>query len=137
MDYTKDFEDLCEVVGEQIRDLSRKIKNSGMTNSDLEQMDKLTHTLKSIKAVMGMEEGYSNHYPYLGGYGYDGGSSYRDGGSYARVRNQRRDSMGRYSSERGYSRNDLTDKMRELMEDAPDERTRQEIQRMVEKLERT
>lgn len=43
--------------------------------------------------------------------------------------------MGRYSGERGYSRNDLADKMRELMEDAPDEHTKREIQRMVDKLE--
>jgi hypothetical protein len=34
-----------------------------------------------------------------------------------------------------YSRDGLADKMRELMEDAPDERTRQDIKRMVEKLE--
>ena len=64
----------------------------------------------------------------MGGYGR---GSYDNGGSYAR----KRDSMGRYSRERGYSRNDLADKMRELMADAPDDRTRQEIQRMVEKLE--
>ena len=54
--------------------------------------------------------------------------SYR-GGSY------KRDRMGRYSGERGYSRNDLADKMRDLMRDAPDDRTRQEMQRMIEKLD--
>ena len=71
---------------------------------------------------------------------YQNGGSYTDGGnhggSYARGRmNARRDSMGRYSGERGYSRNDLADKMRELMEEAPDDRTRQEIRRLVEKME--
>lgn len=139
MDYTKDMEAACELLHEQISDLIRKIKNSGMTNSDLEQLDKLTHSLKSVKGTMKMEEedeeGYSGMYPYMGGYrgSYDRGGM---GGSYARGRkNARRDSMGRYSGERGYSRNDLADKMRELMEDAPDERTRMDIQRMVEKLE--
>ena len=43
--------------------------------------------------------------------------------------------MGRYSGERGYSRSDLSDKLRDLMDEAPDDRTRQEIHRMVEKLE--
>lgn len=33
------------------------------------------------------------------------------------------------------NRNDLADKMRELMADAPDDQTRREIQRMVDKLD--
>jgi hypothetical protein len=132
MDYTKDMELACELLHEQLGDLVRKIKNNGMSTGDLEKLDKLTHSLKSVKGTMQMEqadeEGYSGYYPYMGGYGR---GSYDNGGSYAR----KRDSMGRYSRERGYSRNDLADKMRELMADAPDDRTRQEIQRMVEKLE--
>lgn len=132
MDYTKDMEMACELLHEQISDLIRKIKNNGMSTGDLEKLDKLTHSLKSVKGTMQMEqadeEGYSGYYPYMGGYGR---GSYDNGGSYAR----KRDSMGRYSRERGYSRNDLADKMRELMADAPDDRTRQEIQRMVDKLE--
>lgn len=130
MDYTKDFENLCETLSEQLSDLTRKVKN-GMSGGDLEMIDKLTHSLKSVKSIMAMmeDEGYSGRYPYIGG-------SYR-GGSYARVRgsNARRDSMGRYSGEYGYSRSDLAEKMRELMDNAPDEKTRREIQRMVEKME--
>ena len=139
MDYMKDLETLCDLLSEKIAEKTRKIKNSGMTSSDLDQLDKLTHSLKSVKGTMKMEEedeeGYSGMYPYMGSYrgSYDRGGM---GGSYARGRrNARRDSMGRYSGERGYSRNDLADKMRELMEDAPDDRTRMDIQRMVEKLE--
>lgn len=139
MDYTKDMEMACELLHEQISDLIRKIKNNGMSTGDLEKLDKLTHSLKSVKGTMQMEqadeEGYSGYYPYMGGYGYEnrngGASRGSQGGSYAR----KRDRMGRYSGEYGYSRNDLADKMRELMNDAPDDRTRQEIQRMVEKLE--
>ena len=95
--------------------------------------------------------GYSRDggsYRYAGYYrdgSYDGGSynggSY-DGGSYARGRgrNAKRDSMGRYSS-RGYSRDgysghgDMVDELRELMEQAPDEGTRQEMQRLIQKME--
>lgn len=135
MDYTKDLEMLCEVIGEQIADKTRKIKNGGMSTGDLETIDKLTHTMASVKKILAFmeDDGYS---------GYDDGSyrgSYR--GTYSRTgghgsyRGQRRDDMGRYIGDRGYSRNNLADKMRELMMDAPDDRTRQEMQRMVEKLE--
>lgn len=122
MDYTKDLENLCEVVGEQIADITRKVRNSGMTTGDLDTIDKLTHAMKSIKGVMAMgDDGYSGRYPYY--------LDERGGVSMAGRRNAKRDSMGRYS------RNDLSDKMRELMDDAPDERTRQEIRRLVEKLD--
>lgn len=140
MDYTKDLHELCETLSDQLGDLTRKVKNSGMSGSDLEMIDKLTHSIKSIKAIMAMmeENGYSGHYPYMGGYGYNRGGSYErgDGGSYARGRtNARRDSMGRYSGERGYSRNDLSDKLRELMEDAPDEHSRKKIQRLIDDMD--
>lgn len=67
---------------------------------------------------------------------YRGGSTrnraYR-GGSYARRRAQGRDSMGRFE---GYSRDgDMVERLRELMNDAPDERTRQEFQRLVTRME--
>lgn len=138
MDYTKDLHELCESLSEQLADVTRRVRKNGMSSGDLETIEKLTHSLKSVKSVIAMtegEEGYSGYYPYMGGPYRDGGS-YTDGGSYARGRmNARRDSMGRYSGERGYSRNDLADKMRELMDEAPDDRTRQEIRRLVEKME--
>lgn len=137
MDIMKDLETLCGVISDKISEKTRKIKNSGMNDGDLETIDKLTHSLASVKKIMAFmeDEGeYSGNYPMSYRESYRGsyrGGSY-NGGSY---RNQRRDSVGRYSGERGYSRNDLADKMRDLMMDAPDDRTRQEIQRMVEKLE--
>ena len=129
MDYIKDLETLCDLLSEKIAEKTRKIAKGGMNDGDLETLDKLTHTLASVKKIMAFmeDDGYSGSWPdgsyrnmYRGSYG-----------SYAR----KRDSMGRYSGERGYSRNDLADKMRDLMHDAPDDRTRQEIQRMVDKLE--
>lgn len=120
MEIRKELEELCEIVSDRIAEKTRKVKNNGMTDGDLDTIDKLTHTMKSIKGVlsmMGEDEDYSGYYPH----------------AYARGR--RRDSMGRYSGEYGYSRNDLADKMRALMNDAPDDRTRQEIKRMIEKLE--
>ena len=135
MDYMKDLETLCDVISDKIAEKTRKVKSGGMSDGDLETIDKLTHSLASVKKIMAFmeDEGYSGNYPMS----YTDGSyrnSYR--GSYARGRsNPRRDGMGRYSGEYGYSRNDLADKMRDLMREAPDDRTRQEIQRMVDKLE--
>ena len=133
MDYMKDLETLCGILSEKIADKTRKIKGGGMSDGDLETIEKLTHTLASVKKIMAFMEDdgdYSGYYPMP----YPDGS-YRNiyRGSYARGR--KRDSMGRYAGEYGYSRTDLADKMRELMHDAPDDRTRQEMQRMIEKLE--
>ena len=115
--------------------LCKELKEYGdkgeMTAGTLEVVDKLAHTVKNLDKIIEVyeDEGNSGYYPYAyddgmnrGGRSYNG--SYR-GRSYARWR----DSMGRYS------RDGLADKMRELMEDAPDDRTRQEIKRLVEKLE--
>ena len=136
MDKIKELHELCETLTESIAEANERIRAAGgkLTAGDVDYVDKLTHALKSVKASVAMmedeDEGYSGHYPYMGNYG-----SYRDG-SYARGRrNAPRDSMGRYSGERGYSRAGLADELRGLMHDAPDERTRQEIQRMIEKFE--
>ena len=122
MEYIKDLHELCDILSEKIADKTRKIRSGGMSDGDLDTVDKLTHSLASVKKILAFaedEDGYSGYWPTNGSYR----TMYR--GSYAR----KRDSMGRYS------RNDLADKMRDLMRSAPDDRTRQEIQHMVDKLE--
>lgn len=144
MDYMNDLHELCETISREIAESNEKIRSAGgkLNAGDVDYIDKLTHALKSIKATIAMmedEEGYSNRaYPMGGSYRYsrDGGS-YRDGmgGSYARGRNAKRDSMGRYSS-RGYSRDgDLVDQLHDLMQDAPNESIKREMQRLAEKIE--
>lgn len=163
MDYEKELYELCETIKEEIAEANKKIKNAGgkLSAGDVEYIDKLTHSLKSIKAVMAMMEDedsgeYSGRMSYArdgrsgrsyrgGSYRYDDGmmvGSYEQGGSYARDgrgrgSNAQRDSRGRYSSRMdGYSRHgDVVESLREVMEEAPDERTRQEIQRLIEKME--
>lgn len=148
MDNMKDLEELCTTITRSIASANEKIRGAGgkLSAGDADFIDRITHTLKSIKSVMKMEEeaemddGYSER-----GYsrGYDRGSyrgSYGDGGSYAmgrgRGRYANRDSMGRYSSNDGYSRGgNIADELRDLMNMAPDEQTRQEMQRIVSKLD--
>lgn len=91
-----------------------------MTAANLDKIDTLAHAAKNVcKIIESEDEGNSGNYPY----------SYNRG-SY------RRDSMGRYSRDGmgRYSRDGLADKLRELMADAPDEKTRQDIQRLVDRM---
>ena len=147
MDYINDLHELCETISREIAESNEKIRSAGgkLNAGDVDYIDKLTHALKSIKATITMmedEDGYSSasypmggSYARRGGYSRDGGynGSYR--GSYARGRmNARRDSMGRYSG--NYSRNDgMVEELRSLMEDAPNEAIKRDIQRLVDKLE--
>lgn len=132
MDYVKDLHELCETLSREIGEANDKIRSAGgkLSAGDLDYIDKLTHALKSVKATIKMmeEEGYSGYYPYWGGSYADRGPYH--GGSYALRRNARRDSMGRYSRDGG-----MVEELRGLMEDAPDERTRQEFQRFISKIE--
>lgn len=151
MDYINDLHELCETIAKTIKETNEKIRSAGgkLTGSDVDFVDKLTHAMKSVKATIAMmedEDGYSGYYPVWRGAYADGTmngnanrGSYNRGsyrGSYARGRNARRDSMGRYSGEQGYSRDGgMVEELRGLMEDAPDERTRQEFQRFISKIE--
>ena len=149
----KDLHELCETIARAIATANGKIREAGgkVTTADVEYIRNLTHSLKSVKATIAMIESeqddgdeYSGRYSRDGysrrGYSRDGGSY--DGGSYARGRGRyaRRDSMGRYSNDGGYSRDysrdgDMAEQLRELMQDAPDEQTRQDIQRLISKIE--
>jgi hypothetical protein len=144
----EDLEELCETVSGEIEKANQKVRgaNGTLSAGDVEYLDKLTHMMKSIKTTMAMmdSEGYSSRPYYDGSYASTGmntmGGSYARGysnGSYARGRRYaKRDSMGRYSS-RGYSRDngEMIESLRELMEDAPDDKTRQEFQRFITKME--
>lgn len=110
-----------------------------MTTGSLEVVDKLTHTIKNLDKIIEKceEEEYSGRSYARGRRSYSrtgrsyNGRSYDDGNmSYAR-----RDSRGRYS--RNYSMDDeMIAELHELMEDAPDERTKQEFKRFIQKIEK-
>lgn len=116
------------------------------SREEIDSVYKLIDIAKDIYCIWDYEEGMDDEMSYA-----DGGRSYRgrgyeksyDGGSYARGRgrNAKRDSMGRYSrnSYRGYSRDggkeEFMESFREMMEDAPNDQTRQEMQRLMAKIE--
>lgn len=130
MDYINDLHEMCDTLSHELREANEKISNGGgkLSGSDLDYVDKLTHALKSIKTTIAMMEAEGETSGYDGTYT----GTYGRRGSYARGR--RRDSMGRYSS-RYSGNNDMVAELRDLMEDAPDERVRGEFQRFISKIE--
>lgn len=94
-----------------------------------ESQDTLAHARKNIlKGDEMEEESYSGDYGRRYAYDYPDDTSY--GRSYAR----RRDSMGRYS--RRYSGDEaMLDTLRDMMESAPDERTKAEYRKFIAKME--
>lgn len=126
---------LCE-------ELEKYGEKKELTAGSLDVIDKLAHAIKNIDKIIenGEEDEYSNTYMDGNMNGYRsyartgrGRMSNRGGRSYA----QRRDARGRYSSERGYSMasDEIAEELRDLMQDAPDNQTKMEIQRIVERLE--
>lgn len=146
MDYINDLHELCDMIMQETSEAKDKIRQAGgkLTGADAEYLDKLTHTLKSLKTtimIMEDEDGYSSDGgDYTGGSYGNGGGSYRNypnGGSYARGRGSyaKRDSRGRYSSN-GYSRHgDMAEELRRLMNEAPNDQIRMDIQRLADKVE--
>ena len=140
MENIKDLHEMCDTLNRAIASANEKIRNAGgkLSAGDADFINRLTHSLKSIKSVIKMEEeaemddGYGERGHSRG---YDRMPRGYDGGSYGRGRYARRDSMGRYSGE-GYSRGNMADELRNLMQDAPDEQTRQEMQRLIDKMQR-
>lgn len=115
--------ELKEKLCNELKEYGTKDLSAGT----LDVVDKLAHTVKNIdKIIEEYEEGGYSGMDHSYG---DGMNSHR-GRSYAR----RRDSMGRYS--RNYSRDEaMVSELRDLMQDAPDDRTRQEFQRFISKIE--
>lgn len=129
--------ELKDKLCEELEEYGDKKLDAG----SLEVIDKLAHTVKNLDKIIEKyeDEDYSSAYDD----GMTGGSYERVGNRYGsryamargdgrgRGRNARRDSMGRYSSDNRM----MVDELRELMNDAPDERTRMEFKRFIEKME--
>lgn len=140
---------LMEYVCDEMKELERKVSKDGkLSMAEVQYMDTLAHAKKNLlKGEEMSEEGYSGMmYPRYYGENRMDGSSYRDGRSYGDVRSygdgrsyargRRRDSMGRYSS-RGYSmaNEDMIEELHDLMEKAPDEMTKKEFKKFIDKIE--
>ena len=133
----RELYELKELLCKELKEYGEK---GELTAGTLDVVDKLAHTVKNLDKIIEAyedQEGYSSRSYSDGMGGSYRGYSRTDRGmtrSYARGRmNARRDSMGRYS---GYSRDDgMVEELRELMQDAPNEAIKRDIQRLVDKME--
>lgn len=136
------LEELKEMLCEELEEYGAKDK---LDMGGLEIVDKLAHAIKNIDKILESEDGYSEARGYSRGYarmnypreysrGNYGDSNYDDGYSMrrGRGRNAKRDSMGRYAR----ANDMMVDELRELMNDAPDEQTRMEFEKFIQKMER-
>ncbi len=130
---------LIDYICGELEDLERKAEKSKLSMAEMQYVDMLAHAKKNLLKGDEMMDGeYSGRYDNrMMGTSYEnrermGGESYARG----RGRNARRDSRGRYSNGRYMmDAGDMVEELRELMEDAPDERTRMEFQRFIQKME--
>lgn len=146
---------LIEYACDKLDKLDKKAEKGDLSMAETEYAEVLSSLKKNLlkgdilyDEVMEMDGEYSSAMlpmsdmggNYRGGSynrNRDGGMSYARGDGRGRGRNAKRDSMGRYSSERGYSRDgqEMADQLRDLMEDAPDESVRRDIERLLRKVE--
>lgn len=142
---------LYELKDKLIQELEDYSENGKYSKEDVEVIKYMASAVDHLCNIMkdAEEEEYSMAYAYEGGgtgnasmaggsYARGGRRSYARGGSYARGRgrNARRDSMGRYSRE-GYSRasDDFKMELQEIMEDAPNEQVKMEIQHVINRMD--
>jgi hypothetical protein len=122
---------LYELKDMLCKELEKYGSKNELTAGSLDVVDKLAHAVKNIDKILEADGGeYSgDSMPYMRG----GNRSYARG----RGQNARRDALGRYSREGSYGYSmagDMAVELRELMQDAPDAQTRQDIQRIVDRL---
>lgn len=137
---------LYEYVCDELKELEKKAEKGNLSMQEIQYADTLAHLKKNLmKADEMMEDEfgeYSMSYYPMTSYAEEGGGknvmSYR-GRSYARGRtNARRDAMGRYSRYDGYSMadNETMEGLREVMNRTQDEGIKNEIKRLIDKVER-
>lgn len=127
---------LCEYIDKELEELEHKAGvGQKLSAGEIQYGDMLAHFKKSLLTNDAME-GYDDEYS-------NDNRAMRDNRSMRSMRvnsmargrgsNARRDSMGRYS--RDDALDDMVDELEELMEKAPDEQTKKEFRRFINKVQ--
>lgn len=153
--------ELKETLCKNLEEYGRK---KDLKAGDLDVIDKLSHSIKNLDKVIEKyeEEEYSgargrgsnarrdsrgryssamgmmdrDGYSMRGDYSNERGGYSNERGGYSNERGGNYSNRSEYSNRGGYSRNsDMIMELRELMEDAPDERTRMEFDKFIRKME--
>lgn len=138
----EDLTEICEILSEELRKANSKLERAGgsLSVGDIDYIDKLTHALKSVKTTKAMveKEGMNSSFDSNGSNGY---SSRRGGGrSYDSNMSNRSYGMYPYTYEGRYMRNysgdeEMLSELRELMQEAPNEETRREFEKFINKIQ--
>ena len=142
----KHLDRMIELVEQEMDTFAQRGKLGSYEN--VKTVGELVDIIKDIYCIMDMEEGGASEAAYMYGNNYADGMNYNRGGSYAR-RGGRRDSMGRFTSrmngEGSYrnggmshtgTREDFIDNLRDMIDEAPDEMTRQNIRNLLAQMGR-
>ena len=138
------MEDMRKLKDMLCRELDEFSRRDSIESYDLDTIHKLTDTIKNLDKIEMLEDGgYSQARgggnrggmrTYArdgegGVYGYEDSFGDNDGYSMAR---RRRDERGRYSRDDG--RDDMVNRLEEMMSRAGSDRDREEIRRMIERM---
>ena len=127
---------LYELKEKFIKELEEYADYERYSREDIETAKYLASAADHICNILeAADSEYSSRQSYDGysrrnSYGYPHvGPSYRVDGSYRGRRNAPRDSMGRYSG------NGMVEQLESLMQEAPNERIRQQMQQLISQME--
>lgn len=109
---------LYEYACDELKELEKK-SDKGLSAAEFEYANKLTELKKNILKIEMLEgkSDYSERY-------------YSDGYHYAR----KRDSMGRYSRDYSMAADDVIHQLENMMDTAPDERSRKKIRELISEM---
>ena len=138
------YYDLKKMLCKELDDITYRSKNGRIENEhDLDIIDKLTHSIKSLETVIAMKEvqdegesGYTMPH-YMGDRRFVDRSNRDDDRMSNRIGRRGRSNMRRSNTD-GYSRHtedEMIEDLRDLMAEAKDEHTRMKFQRFIEDLE--
>ena len=127
-----EFYELKEMLMEEVNRIAKK---GELNTASLETIDKLLNSIKNACKIIMYDE-----YDY-GEYSREGDMPHRDGYSYARGRNAKRDRMGRYSREGGYSyvdgeKKEKIEMLRGMMNEAGSDEERRTINSIIRRMEK-
>lgn len=134
---TKDLYELKKMLIDLLNEYSKK---RDLSSGALQTIDTLAHACKNVCKIIEFCEQEEDEYSGYGGRSYRmsrADRSYDDGGSYGYYGEGMSNRRGRAANGRFVSRDgsDMARQLREMMNEAPDEHTRRELQHIVEKME--
>ena len=144
MDVIKELYEMKETIANEIGEANKRIRQAGgkLNAGDVDIIDKLAHSMKSLATTCAMLEAEEDGYSGRNAPAYNPGITYAREGHDGYSRNDSGNN-GSYSH-KGYSRENrngysragsMTEQLRQMMDEAPDDMTRNEIRKLMDRME--